>query len=249
MRASVVVPRDRAEEATARMLALFPEGFVEESGPDTVELAAFTDERGARRLRESFGDVRTVPVPPGWEEEWKRFHVPVVVGSLWIGPPWELPPEELTPVVIDPGRAFGTGSHPTTRLCLGFLHELERGSVLDVGCGSGVLAIAAVKLGFAPVIAVDDDEAAIDATHVNADRNGVELEVRQADALADPLPKTALVLANIDLRTLTALAPKLRCRLVLTSGYSESESLSVAGFRRLIRRTDEEWAADLFARE
>jgi ribosomal protein L11 methyltransferase len=249
VRASVVVPRDQAEEATARMLALFPEGFAEEPGPDTVELVAFTDESGARRLRESFGDVRTVPVPPGWEEEWKQFHVPVVVGSLWIGPPWEHPPEELTPVVIDPGRAFGTGSHPTTRLCLGFLHELERGSVLDLGCGSGVLAIAAVKLGFAPVIAVDDDEAAIEASRVNADRNGVELEVRQADALADPLPEADLVLANIDLRTLTTLAPKLRCRQALTSGYDETESLGLAGFRRLIRRTDEEWAADLFARE
>jgi ribosomal protein L11 methyltransferase len=249
VRASVVVPRDQAEEATARMLALFPEGFAEEPGPDSVELVAFTDESGARRLRESFGDVRTVPVPPGWEEEWKQFHVPVVVGSLWIGPPWEQPPGELTPVVIDPGRAFGTGGHPTTRLCLGFLHELERGSVLDVGCGSGVLAIAAAKLGFAPVIAVDDDAAAIEATRLNADGNGIELEVRQADARADPLPEADLVLANIDLPTLTALAPKLRCRLVLTSGYYESESLGVAGFRRLIRRTDEEWAADLFARE
>jgi ribosomal protein L11 methyltransferase len=249
VRASVVVPRDQAEEATARMLALFPEGFAEEPGPDTVELVAFTDESGARRLRESFGDVRTVPVPPGWEEEWKQFHVPVVVGSLWIGPSWEHPPEERTPVVIDPGRAFGTGSHPTTRLCLGFLHELERGSVLDLGCGSGVLAIAAVKLGFAPVIAVDDDEAAIEATRVNADRNGVEVEVRQADALADPIPEADLILANIDLRTLTALASQLRCRQVLTSGYYEGESLGLAGFRRLIRRTDEEWAADLFARE
>jgi ribosomal protein L11 methyltransferase len=231
------------------MLVLFPEGFAEESRPDSVELAAFTDESGVRRLRESFGAVRTVSVPPGWAEEWKRFHVPVVVGSLWIGPPWEHPPGALTPIVIDPGRAFGTGTHPTTRLCLVFLHELERGSVLDLGCGSGVLAIAAVKLGFAPVIAVDDDGAAIEATRVNADCNGVELEVRQADARADPLPETDLVLANIDLSTLTGVAPTLRSRLVLTSGYYESESLSLHGFRRLSRRTDEEWAADLFARE
>jgi ribosomal protein L11 methyltransferase len=231
------------------MLALFPEGFAEEPGPGTVELVAFTDASGVRRLEESFGDVRTVPVPPGWDEEWKRFHVPVVVGSLWIGPPWEQPRGELTPVVIDPGRAFGTGSHATTRLCLGFLHELERSSVLDVGCGSGVLAIAAAKLGFAPVIAVDDDEAAVEATRINAERNEVDLDVRQANALAAPLPEAALILANIDLPTLTALAPKLHSRLVLTSGYLESESLRLPGFRRLSRRTDEEWAADLFGRE
>jgi ribosomal protein L11 methyltransferase len=249
VRASVLVPRERAEEATARMLALFPEGFAEEPGPDCVELVAYTDESGAHRLRRSFGAVRMVPVAPGWEEEWKRFHVPVVVGSLWIGPPWEQPPGGSTPVVIDPGRAFGTGSHPTTWLCVGFLQELGRGSLLDLGCGSGVLAIAAAKLGFAPVIAVDDDEAAIHATRVNADRNGVELDVRQADALADPLPEAALVLANIDLPTLTALAPRLRCGQAVTSGYCESESIDLPGFRRLIRRTDEEWAADLFARE
>ena len=142
------------------MLQLFPEGFAEEEGKGGVELVAFTDEAGVRRLRASFGEVTTVPVLPGWDEEWKRFHVPIVVGSLWIGPPWEQPPRERLPVFIDPGRAFGTGSHPTTRLCLELLHEVELGSVLDLGCGSGVLAIAAAKLGFEPVTAADNDVAA-----------------------------------------------------------------------------------------
>jgi ribosomal protein L11 methyltransferase len=245
----VIVARERAEEATARMLVLFPEGFAEEQTGDSVELVAFTDEAGARRLSESFEHVRTAPVPSGWDEEWKRFHMPAVVGSLWLGPPWEQPPAELVPVVIDPGRAFGTGSHPTTRLCLGLLHEVERGSVLDVGCGSGVLAIAAVKLGFGPVIAVDRDEAAVEATRSNARRNGIELDVRLADALADPLPEADLVLANIDLATLSGLASKLRCRLALTSGYYDREVLNLSRFRHLARRTDEEWAADLFVRE
>ena len=231
------------------MLELFPEGFAEEQARDSVELVAFTDEAGVRRLRQRFAHVRTAVVPPGWDEEWKRFHVPVIVGSLWIGPPWEQPPAELAPVVIDPGRAFGTGGHPTTRLCVGLLHELERGSVLDVGCGSGVLAIAAVKLGFGPVIAVDRDEAAVEATRSNARRNQIELDVRQADALADPLPATDIALANIDLATLSELAPKLRCRLALTSGYYDREAPKLSGFRQLVRRTDEEWAADLFARE
>jgi len=231
------------------MIDLFPEGFVEERGSEAVELVAFTDNRGARRLRESFGEVTTVPVLPGWDEEWKHFHVPAVVGSLWVGPPWEEPPVELTPIVIDPGRAFGTGSHPTTRLCLELLLEQDRASVLDLGCGSGVLAIASAKLGFAPVFALDSDEAAVEATRRNAADNGVELEIRQANALADPLPEVDLVLANIDLATLNALAPRVGCRLAVTSGYYESEPLSLAGFRHLGRRTQEQWAADLFARE
>jgi ribosomal protein L11 methylase PrmA len=80
---------------------IIPEGFAEQSAGDEVELVAFTDEAGAGRLRANFGAVASVPVAPGWEEEWKRFHVPVVVGSLWLGPPWETPPADLDAVVID----------------------------------------------------------------------------------------------------------------------------------------------------
>jgi ribosomal protein L11 methyltransferase len=231
------------------MLELFPEGFGEEARGDAVELFAFTDEAGANRLRESFGEVTTVSVSAGWDEEWKRFHTPVVVGPLWIGPPWEQPAAELTPVVIDPGQAFGTGGHATTRLSLELLIGLERASVLDIGCGSGVLAIAAAKLGFAPVLALDRDAVAVEATLRNASDNGVEVRAKQADALAEPLPGADIGLANIDLATLKALAPKLDCRLVITSGYYESEQPSLAGFRHLDRRTEEQWAADLFARQ
>ena len=164
----MLVPGERLEEATATMLELFPEGFVEERRGDSVELAAFTDEAGADLLGQRFGRVATEPVSPGWEDEWKRFHRPVEVGPLWIGPPWERPAAGLEPVVIDPGRAFGTGAHPTTRLCVELLLELDRGSVLDIGCGSGVLAIAACKLGFGPVAAVDSDQAAVEAATRNA---------------------------------------------------------------------------------
>jgi ribosomal protein L11 methyltransferase len=245
----VIVPRDRVEEATARMLELFPEGFAEQPAGEEVELVAFTDEAGADRLRETFGVVASVPVAPGWEEEWKRFHVPAVVGSLWIGPPWEQSPAELTAVVIDPGRAFGTGAHATTRLCLKFLEGLERGSVLDIGCGSGVLAIAAAKLGFGPVFAVDTDPAAIEAAERNAERNGVELELTRADARSDPLPVVDIALANLDLPTLGSLTWDLECRLAITSGYDEAERLVLPGFRPLTRRTEGNWAADLFARQ
>jgi ribosomal protein L11 methyltransferase len=244
------VPLGRVEEAAARMLQLFPEGYAEEArGADAVELVAYTTEAGVHRLRESFGAVAAVPVATGWEEAWKRFHRPAVVGSLWVGPPWMEPNAGLTPIVIDPGRAFGTGSHPTTRLCLGFLQRLERGSVLDLGCGSGVLAIAAAKLGFAPVLAFDRDDAAVDATRRNAARNDVAIEVRRRDALAEALPAVGLVLANIDLPTLSELLPRADCRLAVTSGYSENEQPPAAGFRHRERRIEGEWAADLFERE
>ena len=80
--------------------------------------------------------------------------------------------------VVDPGRAFGTGGHATTRLCLELLDGVERGSLLDVGCGSGVLAIAAARLGFGPVLALDHDPAALEATKRNAAANGVELDAQ-----------------------------------------------------------------------
>ena len=140
------------------MLELFPEGFEEVDRPQGVELAAYTDAGGEERLWHFFGGARADDVEAGWEDRWRAFHQPVRVGALWIGPPWETPPGDALAVVVDPGRAFGTGSHATTQLCLQFLQELERGSLLDVGCGSGVLSIAAALLGFAPVVGVDIEE-------------------------------------------------------------------------------------------
>ena len=244
-----MVPSDRVEEAVARMVELFPAGFAEESRGEAVELVAFTDEAGVRRMEETFGEVGTAAVLSGWEDEWRRFHVPGLVGSLWVGPPWAEPAPGLTPVVIDPGRAFGTGGHATTRLCLELLHELERGSFVDVGCGSGVLAIAAAKLGFGPVVALDLDEAAVEAARRNAALNAVELEVRRLDALAKPVPAADIALANLDLATVMDLAPRLASRHAVTSGYYESEPVTLAGFRHLERRCRDSWAADLFVRE
>ncbi|HKS78772.1 MAG TPA: 50S ribosomal protein L11 methyltransferase, partial [Gaiellaceae bacterium] len=89
-----------------------------------------------------FDVVAADDVAEGWEDGWRAFHHGVRVGRLWVGPPWEEPPLDAVAVVIDPGRAFGTGAHATTRLCLELLQELEPASLLDVGCGSGVLSIA-----------------------------------------------------------------------------------------------------------
>lgn len=231
--------------ARARLLEVHPEGFEEAEG----ELAVYTDAAGEERLRQEFADVTSQPVEPGWEERWREFHRPVWIGSLWIGPPWEEPPEEAVSVVIDPGRAFGTGSHPTTRLCLGFLDELPRGSLLDVGCGSGVLSIAAAKLGFGPVVSVDLDDAAIESTRRNAGENGVTLDVRQADAVAELLPPADIAFANIDLGSVEALAPRLQVAVLVTAGYFHSRTPQLAGFAHVERRIDGGWAADRYERE
>ena len=232
------------------MLELFPDGFAEVDGDaDASELVAFTDEAGAERLRARFGHVRVEPVPQGWESEWMRFHRPVELGSLWIGPPWEQPSAGLEPIVIDPGLAFGTGAHPTTRLCLELLQALEPASLLDVGSGSGVLAIAACKLGYEPVVAIDVDEAAVAATRRNAAANGVAIEATLLDAGAGTLPGSEIVVANIDLGTVSRLEPPARCRVLATSGYYETDRPEIPEFVHADRLVREEWAADLFRRE
>ena len=209
-RVSVTVPDARAEQARAVMIELFPEGFEEIEGEGGLELAAYTNAAGEERIWQAFGGAAASDVEDDWEDRWRQFHKPVRVGSLWIGPPWESPDEGAIAVVIDPGRAFGTGGHPTTQLCLELLAGEERGSVLDVGCGSGVLSIAAAKLGFEPVLAFDFDPQAVEATERNAADNGVSIDVRQADLRDDELPETDLALANIAAEAVLALAPRLR---------------------------------------
>lgn len=229
----------------AQLLELAPAGFLEEADA----LVVYTDDAGLTDLRAHFDRVEVEPVPPGWEDEWRRFHVPVIVGPLWVGPPWQEPQPGSTPIVIDPGRAFGTGAHETTRLCLELMLEVDRGSFLDVGCGSGVLAIAAAKLGFAPVVALDVDESAVDAARRNAKENGVDLDVKRADATRDSLPETDVAAANVTLETVEALGPRIETAHLITSGYLVAEEPRLARFRRIERRTGERFAADLFAHE
>jgi len=157
------------------MLELFPEGFEEIEGAGGLEIAAYTNAAGEERIWQAFGGASAAEVEENWEDRWRQFHKPVRVGELWIGPPWESPDPKTLPVVIDPGRAFGTGGHATTRLCLELLAVERRGSVLDVGCGSGILSIAAVRLGFSPVLGIDFDPQAVEATERNARDNGVEV--------------------------------------------------------------------------
>jgi ribosomal protein L11 methyltransferase len=230
------------------MLELFPGGFEEADVPDGLELVAYTDPAGEERLWHAFGGGRSSDVEDGWEDRWRAFHRPVRVGRLWIGPPWEQAPANALAVFIDPGRAFGTGGHATTRICLELLAGLPPAGLVDLGCGSGVLAIAAARLGFEPVRAVDVDPAAIEATERNASANGVRVEASLCDVLRDPLPELEVAIANLAFELFEALGPRLRSDTVVTSGYLASDRPRLAGFDTVERRELEGWAADLHER-
>lgn len=244
----MTVPATRAEDARAAMLELFPEGFEEVESPGGVELAAYTDSGGEERLWQAFGAAAATDVADDWLDRWRRFHRSTRIGSLWVGPPWEEPPEDLTAVVVEPGRAFGTGGHPTTRLCLELLQELPRGSLLDVGCGSGVLSIAAAKLGFAPVTSLDSDPHAVAATSENAAANAVGVEARLVEADGSALPESDVAVVNIAREAVEQLAPGLRSERVLTSGYLLADRPRLPGYEHRRRAELDAWAADLFVR-
>ena len=238
------VPAAQAEPALARMLDLFPEGVEEERDGDDVVFAGYAETAPA-------GDLEAADVEPGWEDRWREYHRPVTVGRIWVGPPWCPPPADGArprrtgasplPIVIDPGRAFGTGGHGSTRAALELLQRLDPCPALDLGCGSGVLAIAAAKLGFGPLACFDRDPLAVGATAENAERNGVNLAVARADVLVDPLPPAPLWIANLELGLLRSLLerPDLPSR-ILVSGLLDPET--VGGGERVVA---DGWAAEL----
>jgi ribosomal protein L11 methyltransferase len=190
-------------------------------------------------------EVRGEEVPEDWEERWKRFHVPLLLGGrLYVRPPWEEPAVRpgVQEVVIDPGQAFGTGTHPTTRLCLELMLELDYdgGSFADLGCGSGVLAIAASKLGFEPVSAFDADRAALAATDSNARANAVLLDrVERLDLRSAPVPEADVVAANLMRPLLLRVAALMEGRpgALIVSGLLDGEADEVAeAFAPLVER-------------
>jgi ribosomal protein L11 methyltransferase len=230
------------------MIELFPEGFEEVDCSDGVELAAYTDPGGEERLWHAFGAAYGEDVDPAWPDRWREFHQPVRVGPFWIGPSWHEAPADAIAIVIDPGRAFGTGGHPSTRLSLGLLGALTPAGLLDIGCGSGILAIAAAKLGFDPVIAVDEDVHAIEATIRNARANDVAIEAHCLDASTASLRRTDVVVANVTREVVERVGNRVDCATLVTSGYLVSDEVTLPSFRRVKRVQQSGWAADLFER-
>ena len=215
-RFSLRVDARDADVALVQMLEWFPQGVEQEDTAGGVVLSGYADESPAEGLTEQ-------AVADGWETRWREHHRPVRVGALWIGPPWCAPQEVA--VVIDPGSAFGTGAHPSTRAALELLQRCAPQPLLDLGCGSGVLSIAALKLGFGPVSAFDLDPLAVIAAAENAERNAVSFPVVAADVLTDPLPEAPLWLANLQLDLIERLLvrPDLP-ETVIVSGLLDSQS-------------------------
>ena len=250
----------------AELLELAPAGVEQVDGPGFVEYAVYGAPGELPALPEGEAEVAGVRVrvsgdelPGDWHQRWKRFHVPVLVGGrVWVRPPWDEPAVRpgTVDLVIDPGQAFGTGAHPTTRLCLELLLELDpRGSFADLGCGSGVLAIAAAKLGFGPVLAVDSDRGAIEATRQNAAANGVALERVERRDLREQGPPPADVLAANLMRPLLLRLAEFTAEppaALLASGLLDREADEVAtafkGLSERRRLSDRGWTALLLER-
>jgi ribosomal protein L11 methyltransferase len=262
IRVALRVPRPDAERVLAELLELVPAGVEEVDAGDHVEYAVYGapgELPALPDLRAAAGgalvEVSTSEVADDWADRWRAFHRPLTVaGRVHVRPPWAPPPPGgLVDVVIDPGRAFGTGAHATTKLSLELLvARRPSGALVDVGCGSGVLAIAAAKLGFAPVTALDHDPLAVQAIADNARANGVELEVRRSDLRADPLPAVPNVLANLLRPLLLVLADRLPHpppRTLIASGLLAGEADEIAaafaarGLGERDRRVEGDWAA------
>jgi ribosomal protein L11 methyltransferase len=262
IRLSVRVRRDQAELVLAELLELAPIGVEEvELGPELIEYAVYGAPGELPELPElraaaggALVEIATEEISDDWAERWREFHRPLRLGDrLCVRPPWEPAGAAALDVVIDPGQAFGTGAHPTTRLCLELLLETPAAgrSLIDLGCGSGVLAIVAAKLGFEPVLALDYDEAAVAATRDNAQANEVELEVRRFDLRTGQVPDCDFVAANVladPLRTWAASQRRLPPELIL-SGLLDTEADSIAadyaarGRLERERRVSGDWAA------
>jgi ribosomal protein L11 methyltransferase len=262
---------------------LAPNGVEEERGPGYVEYAIYGGEGELPDLGELdavVGEgtvaVSSTEIPEDWADRWQDFHKPLLVGGrLWLRPSWEEPRDGAVDLVVDPGQAFGTGAHPTTRLCLELLLELEEageahGSLTDLGTGSGVLAIAAAKLGWNPIAAYDHEALALEATGANAAINGVELQLERQNLREQLPPLASTTVANLTAPILRAVAtqldgsqrgarrslpavaptsPPLAPSTLVLSGLMPSELDEIAavfapaGFAESERRRDGDWAA------
>jgi ribosomal protein L11 methyltransferase len=266
IRLAVRVAREQSELVLAELLELAPAGVEEVDVSDNVvEYAVYGAPGELPQLPDlhaaaggALVEISTTEIADDWSERWREFHRPLVLGDrLTVRPPFQAPGETALDVVIDPGQAFGTGAHATTQLCLELLlHGPAQGSFVDIGCGSGVLAIVAAKLGWGPVLALDHDPAAVQAAGENAARNDVALDVRLFDLRAEQVPDCDFGAANVLARPLRAWAASQR-RLppaLILGGVLVDEADGVAGafaIRGLLERERRElggWAALALAR-
>lgn len=270
IRLAVRCAPEQADLVLAELTVLAPNGVEEERGPGFVEYAIYGGEGELPELGDldaAIGsgrvEVSATEIPDDWADRWRDFHKPLLVADrLWLRPSWEPSREGTIDVVVDPGQAFGTGAHPTTRLCLEFLCELEAageagGGLVDLGTGSGVLAIAAAKLGWSPVCAYDHEPGAIEAAAANAGANAVEVHLERMN-LRERLPELApTVVANMTAPILLAVSELMRRRApetVVCSGLLPSEvdavaaAFGVSGLSEADRRQDGDWAALLLRR-
>jgi ribosomal protein L11 methyltransferase len=273
IRLAVRCRAELGEEVLAQLLELAPGGVEEEHGDGYVEYAIYGAEGELPDLGElnataGEGEVEVIatPVPDDWADRWRDFHRPVLVGDrIWVRPSWEAPAVDpgAVDIVIDPGQAFGTGAHPTTRMCLELLLEIADagmpgGSLADWGTGSGLLAIAAAKLGWSPVTACDHESAALEAAAANAKLNGVELGLERVNLRRDPPPLASTVTANLTAPLLFATAQSLATgpggaagspERLICSGLLASEldgvrsAFAGAGLLERGRRQSGDWAA------
>ena len=253
VRLGIRVRRERAELALAALLPLLHAGAEEtEPAPGEVEYATYApraelpSERDIRALAgDAVLDVALTDVPPGWETRWHESLRPVEVGGLRVRPPW-LDGEEGD-LVIDPGALFGAGTHPTTQLCLELLLDAEPGGALcDWGAGTGVLAIAAARLGWEPVLAVEFEPRAIEQISLNAMANHVAVTTRWLDLTAAPAPWTPTVVANMPRTVLCEVLIERPPARLIASGLLAGEVDEVAaafGMREERRVEQDGWAA------
>jgi ribosomal protein L11 methyltransferase len=256
-----------ADRVLAELLELVPEGVEENKGGEWVEYAVYgppgelpavPDLEAA--AGEGLVEISSTEIPDDWADSWRDFHEPVwIADRLLIRPSWKVEAShrpELE-VVVDPGQAFGTGAHATTRMCLELMLGLAddgeaTGSLADFGTGSGVLAIAAAKLGWDPVIACDSETAALEAASGNAAANDVELDLMRLNLREQSPPATETVVANLTTPLLTevgARLPKVPPRALVCSGLLAAERDRVAsafakrGFELDSHRSDGDWLA------
>lgn len=243
----LVVPRERYEEALAVLIDAVGDGFEERAGANgDVEFVVYGT--GVVPDVAPWFQVSSVPVADGWETRWREFHRPVRIGRFVVGGSWHegLPDDAIR---IDPGAAFGTGAHGSTRATGELLAALPTGSLVDLGCGSGVLTLIAARLGHRPLVALDIDPRAVEVCAANLEAHGVVADCRVIDALRDPLPIADAALANLERRLLEPLLRRADLPPVLVvSGLLAGEPLVRRAYRVERALVRDGWRAELLRR-